>query len=285
MLKQFKLLPLFIFLTAILLVACSGQTAASTSVNPPPEVSQSETAVETLVTDSQIKCQGTQGEAEAIADAKLYVEFNSTDEDLGIHGYLADDGWSDLCVYSPSGDLMLAIKPQAQLKDVTMASVFFEGREPSLNEFGFEDLKSFPEGQYEVRALSFDGTIKAGEATFSRAVPAPPTITFPPLVDEENAGDAPVTTNDLTVTWDDVTETVDGGPVTISGYEVIITKVEHDDPHGFSQPIYDVHVSPNHNSLSVPSEFLEADTVYELEVLALEKSGNQTISVGFFKTE
>ena len=36
---------------------------------------------------------------------------------------------------------------------------------------------------------------------------------------------------------------------------------------------------------AVPVEFLEPDTVYELEVLALEESGNQTITVGFFKTE
>jgi hypothetical protein len=35
----------------------------------------------------------------------------------------------------------------------------------------------------------------------------------------------------------------------------------------------------------VPAEFLEPNTVYELEVLALEGSGNQTISVGFFKTQ
>ncbi len=32
-------------------------------------------------------------------------------------------------------------------------------------------------------------------------------------------------------------------------------------------------------------EFLEPDTVYELEVLALEESGNQTITVGFFMTD
>ena len=32
-------------------------------------------------------------------------------------------------------------------------------------------------------------------------------------------------------------------------------------------------------------EFLEPNTVYELEVLALERSGNQTISVGFFMTD
>jgi hypothetical protein len=45
-----------------------------------------------------------------------------------------------------------------------------------------------------------------------------------------------------------------------------------------------VHVPATVNSLNVPRKFLEADTVYELEVLALEASGNQTISVGFFKT-
>ena len=82
-----------------------------------------------------------------------------------------------------------------------------------------------------------------------------------------------------------MTETLDGEPVTITGYEVIITKQQHVDPHGFSQPIYDVHVSPDRNSLSVPEEFFEPGTEYELEVLALERSGNQTISVSFFTTQ
>lgn len=95
---------------------------------------------------------------------------------------------------------------------------------------------------------------------------------------------AEVDPDDLTVRWEDVTETIDGEPVTITGYEVIITKEHHVDPHGFSQPIYDVHVPSDHNSLSVPDEFFEPGTEYELEVLALERSGNQTISVSFFTT-
>jgi hypothetical protein len=72
--------------------------------------------------------------------------------------------------------------------------------------------------------------------------------------------------------------------VQITGYEVILTKEGAEDPNGFSQPIYDVHVPPTMNSLRVPVEFLQPNTVYELEVLALETSGNQTITVGFFKT-
>ena len=49
-----------------------------------------------------------------------------------------------------------------------------------------------------------------------------------------------------------------------------------------SRPVYDVHVPPSLTSLSVPDEFLQPGTVYELEVIALEESGNQTFSLGFF---
>jgi hypothetical protein len=113
-----------------------------------------------------------------------------------------------------------------------------------------------------------------------------PVITVPPLAeDDESAEDAVVSTADLVIEWEDVTETVNGDPVLITAYEVIVTKEEHEDPNGFSRPIFDVHVPPDQNTLAVPVEFLEPDTVYELEVLALEVSGNQTISIGFFQTE
>jgi hypothetical protein len=70
----------------------------------------------------------------------------------------------------------------------------------------------------------------------------------------------PVSRDGLVVRWDPVTKTVAGGPVNITGYEVIVTKEVADDPHGFSRPTYDVHVPATVNSLSVPREFLEADT-------------------------
>jgi hypothetical protein len=221
-----------------------------------------------------------------IATAKLIIEFNSTDGDLGVHGAFDDQGWKTLCVFDPSGRAVLEVGPQGQLRDLTMAGIFFESREPPIAEFSFSDLKAaFPEGQYTVRAESFDGTILVGSATFTHDVPAPPTITSPPIAeDPRGARKNPVSRDDLVVAWDRVTNTVDDRPVNITGYEVIITKEAAEDPHGFSRPTYDVHVPATVNSLSVPREFLEADTVYELEVLALEVSGNQTISVGFFKT-
>ena len=221
-----------------------------------------------------------------IATAKLIIEYNATDDDFGVHGAFDDQGWKTLCVFDPTGRPVLEVGPQGQLRDLTMAGIFFESREPPASEFSFADLEAaFLEGHYPVRAESFDGTIIVGSATFTHDVPAPPTITSPAIADEpRGAKRNPVSRDNAVIAWERVTKTVDARPVNITGYEVILTKEVADDPHGFSRPTYDVHVPATVNSLSVPREFLEADTVYEVEVLALEVSGNQTISVGFFKT-
>ncbi len=287
--NHFKLFPIFIlFLVLFMLVAC-GQTAKATTPTtallatlptlPEPVL---ESAAASPRAAGKIDC-ASRGETVDISDARLYVEFNATDGDLGVHGGFDDHGWSELCVYAPSGEQILAVKPQAQLGDLTMASIFFESREPELSEFSFDKLVAkFPEGQYEVRASSYDGAILTGAATFSHNVPAEPFIISPLLAeDEETAVDALVSTTNLVVTWEDVTETVDGDPLALSGYELIITKVDHDDPHGFSRPVYDVHLPPDRNSLSVPTEFLEADTVYELEILTLEESATRPFPSAF----
>jgi hypothetical protein len=226
------------------------------------------------------------GQTTQIATAKLIVEYNATDQDIGVHGAFDDHGWKVLCVFDPNARLVLKVTPESQLRDLTMAGIFFESREPPASEFSFADLEArFPEGEYTVRAESFDGQILVGNATFTHDVPAAPTIESPQLAaDPRDAKKAPVPLQDLVVGWKDVTKTVSGEPVDITGYEVIVTNEGAVDPNGFSQPIYDVHVPPSLNSIRVPVEFLEPGTVYELEVLALEASGNQAITVGFFKT-
>ena len=247
---------------------------------------QSGYAASAFAASNQITCSPVHG-AKRIAAAKLFIEHNATDEDTGVHGAFEDDGWSELCVYDPTGKQVLAVKPQGQLGDLTMSGIFFESREPPNSEFSLADLMTaFPEGKYEVRGISFDGTGLTGFATFTHAIPAAPVITFPALVlDAKDAANAVVPTANLVVTWQQVTGTISGAPITITGYEVIITKNVKEDPNGFSRPTFDVHLSPTQNALSVPVQFIEPGTVYELEVLALEKSGNQTISAGFFKTQ
>jgi hypothetical protein len=268
--------------TATMFVLASGAIAASLYGGAPARGN-----VESQAASGACEPGATPSRTTDIAAAKLIIEFNSTDDDIGVHGAFDDDGWKTLCVFDPTGKRVLDVGPQGQLRDLTMAGIFFESREPPSSEFSFADLKAaFPEGEYTVLADSFDGTTLSGSATFTHDVPAPPTITAPSLADDPRGTKKnPVSIEDLEVRWDDVTETVDGEPVNITGYEVIITKEVADDPNGFSRPTYDVHVPPTAHSLSVPEEFLEANTVYELEVLALEVSGNQTISVGFFRTQ
>lgn len=217
--------------------------------------------------------------------ARIYIEHNATDADTGVHGLFGGTGWRELCIVDPTGRLILHVGPQGQLGDLGLADLFFESREPENDEYPIDRLQAdFPEGTYRVSGTDFDGNPLVGTARFSHAIPAEPAIAAPVLGDEESAADFLVDASGLVVRWEPVDETIAGGPVEITAYEVILTKVEHDDPDGWSRPIYDVHVGPTVTELPVPDEFVEPGTLYELEVLAIEESGNQTIGLGFFTT-
>ena len=62
------------------------------------------------------------------------------------------------------------------------------------------------------------------------------------------------------------------GPVpTIIGYEVIVEEAE-------SEKIYKIDVPADVFSVTVPPEFLDLGDEFQYEVLAIEESGNQTIT-------
>jgi len=218
-------------------------------------------------------------------DTLLYIQYNETDGDTGVHGSFGFDGLREVCLTSPDGEQHLLVDPVGPLGDLGINDFFFESREPTVDEYTLEDLKAdFPEGEFTVSGSDFEGTPRLGTARFTHAIPRGPVITEPALEDEENASKAVVPSSGLVVTWEPVTETVDGEPVTVTGYEVIVTQEEWDDPDSQSRPVYDVHVLPDRAELPVAEGFLAPGTLYELEVIALEESGNQTITLGFFTT-
>lgn len=218
-------------------------------------------------------------------EARLYIEHNATDKDTGFHGMFDQEGLAEGCIVTPDGTEVMFVNPAGTLDGLGINQFFFESREPPNDEYSIADLKAdFPEGDYRISGFDYKGEKRVGSAEFSHAIPAQPTIVAPKIVGEEEAESNTLRPKGVTVRWKPVTETIDGEPVTISGYEVIVTQEEHDDPHGLSRPVYDVHVPPDMTELPVPDEFFRPDTLYELEVLALEESGNQTITVGFFTT-
>ena len=74
---------------------------------------------------------------------------------------------------------------------------------------------------------------------------------------------------------------LNGSPIV--GYQVLIVKPNTGIP-ALPKIILDVMMPPTATSMAVPPGFLLPDSTYEWEVLAIEKGGNQTLSVGAFKT-
>ncbi len=259
---------------AAVVAACGASSATSESAEP---------AAEATAGEDGATCPTT-GEAWDVA--KIYIEHNATDADTGIHGFIGGDPWRSMCVTGPDGTRLWTIGPADRLGDLGASEFFWESNEPPNDEYPIEQLTTdFAEGTYTVAGTGVDGTDRIGQATFTHAIPAEPTITSPPLVPDLDGDPPPVVEpGGLVIQWEPVTETIEGEPVEITGYQVIVTDEEADDPNGWARPVYDVHVGPDVTELPVPEEFLAGDTVYELEVLAIEPSGNQTISVGFFRT-
>ena len=82
-----------------------------------------------------------------------------------------------------------------------------------------------------------------------------------------------------TVSWDPVSA-VNGSP--IIAYQVI---VEYEtEVTALPKVTLDVMMSANATSMKIPVGFLKFDTEYEWEVLAIEASGNQTLSSDFLQT-
>ncbi len=225
--------------------------------------------------------------AATLGHARLYIEDNAADGDIGVHGSFDDHAWRVLCVFAPDGTELLSVEPNGKVGELGVASIFFESNEPDYEEFDYDDLvAAFPEGNYVARGMTADGAPLFGAARFSTVVPLPPTILTPDTIQDEDGNLPVVDPSDLVVTWAPSTRSRDGRAVTIAGYQVILVNESFGGNNdSFATPIYDVRVGADVTRLPVPPEFLEPDTVYELEVIAIEDSGNQTIAgASFFRT-
>ena len=225
-------------------------------------------------------------EGAEFSDAKIFIEHNATDEDTGCTRCSLQTAGGSCASPIPMGNGSWSSSRRGS--SATWAWPICSGspREPENSEYSIDDLKAdFPEGDYRVSGIDVEGNQLVGTAEFTHTIPAPATITAPSLADEaEAAAETAHAPEGFEVRWEPVTQTIDGEPLELTGYEVIITDEAFEDANGFSKPVYDVHLRPEATSLTVPPEFFTPGTVYELEVLALESSGNQTISLGFFST-
>ena len=233
-------------------------------------------------------CTVPEGEGRRINHANLFIEDNAGDGDIGVHGYFDDHGWSELCVFDPAGTLILRVLPEGVMGDLGIAGVFFESREPEYADWDYAALKAaWPEGDYTLRASGFGDELLTGAAWFTTVLPSMPEIVTPASVPEPEDVPLPVVpVADLRVEWKPVTTSQDGRPINIRAYQVWVNKENHEDDHGFSRPNFDIHLDADATSIVVPAAFFDPASIYEIEVVAIEESGNQTIGgASYFATE
>jgi hypothetical protein len=203
------------------------------------------------------------------SDSRLKVEINATDGDAGLQQFIDGDPWKKARIINPDGETIFEASPKSEVKNYGLTELFTESSEPPFTEFPIEKFKElFPEGKYKFRGRTIDGKKLVGGAKLTHDFPDGPVITAP-------TSDQVVPVAPLTVMWNDVTSPPG---IVIESWQVLVVR---EDP----LRVFSVDLPAAANSVIVPGEYFEPGTEYKVEVLAIEESGNQTLTeLPFFTT-
>jgi hypothetical protein len=216
-----------------------------------------------------------------LKDAKLNIEHNATDKDTGFQGFVDSEGWRRLDVRGPDGKV-LAFEARGTLAKLGLTELFFESVEPENAKTPIaEMLAKLPAGNYRISGPAQENGKSAGRtsgtAWLTHDIPAGPTLVSP-------AEGATVPVRGVVARWKPVSTTITGDPVQVIAYQLIIEKDVEPHPHMIGKLGLSIYVPRSVTSIAVPDGFLEPHTAYKWEVLAIERSGNQTLSSGSFRT-
>ena len=215
------------------------------------------------------------------------IEFNFSDQDLGVRGFVDGEPWKEVEIENPKGRTIAEVEAKKSMAKQGFAELFFESGEPPLNEVSIKKfLRRFPEGTYEFEGETIEGDEIEGESDFTWVIPCGP--------ENLQATGENTSMNPIVITWDFVTQVVDlkskfnnvecenSDDLEIIGYRVEAeweevlnpgTEDEEEVVHTFG-----VDLKADQNSVTVPPEFIPSGQEYQYEVLVVEASGNQTIT-------
>jgi hypothetical protein len=216
-----------------------------------------------------------------LKDAKLNIEHNATDRDTGFQGFVDSEGWRRLTVRGPDGKV-LRFQGLGSLGELGLTELFFETVEPENAEVPIRRmLAKLPEGRYTIEGPGQENGESTGRtlgrALLTHDIPRGPQLVSP-------ADGATVPTQGVIADWEPVSKTIGGKPTKIIAYQLIIEKDVEPHRHMIGKFGLSMYLPPSVTSIEVPDGFLEPDTAYNWEVLAIERSGNQTLSSAAFGT-
>ena len=207
-----------------------------------------------------------QNNPNSFAIARLYIEFNQSGRnDLGFHVVPDGEDWKAFKILNPSERTIFDATGRAAYSDLGLTEIFFEGAEPSLDDVPLATLLAlFPEVTYRYIGEQVDGS-SSNRVTLSHAIPDGPRVT------------ATVNGDEVVIRWSPVAAPPLGLPnrkIKIVGYQMIVGS-------------FQVTLPAASSSVEVPEEFIAglAAGSQPFEVLAIDVSGNQTITKGEFELE
>lgn len=217
-----------------------------------------------------------------LADASIIIEVNSTDGDAGFQVFLDGDGWRHARVFDSNGDRILLVTATGGVRRIGGGTeLFMETAEPEYEDLdGMQELIDLlPEGEYFFLARTTDGNWATGTAELTHDVPAGPEILQPLPPENEDECSTGVFVDRAVIEWDPVTTDIWGEDgIEIEGYQVIVGTEDADLE-------FSVTVPSDTTMVSIPEEALEPGMEFQFEILAIEESGNQTITESCFETE
>jgi hypothetical protein len=209
-----------------------------------------------------------------LEDARLKFEINSTDQDGGVQVFLDAEEWKTMSILDPQGNLIFSTRTRGRLARFGGSELFLESGEPQFSELPLHKLlKQWPVGVYTFRGTGGAGEVFRGSARLTHRLPSGPRLVSPV------EGSVPQKPRDTVMKWRRV-PALDG--IRIIGYQVLVER--ETDLKALPVVTLDVMMPPTATKLRVPPGFLLPQTEYSWEVLAIEKSGNQTLSSSTFTT-
>jgi len=231
--------------------------------------------------------------AQPFKQTNIHFETNASACDMGIQMSFDTDGITVAEVENPHGQDVFSLRAVYGMESTSDLTELFQERveppitdlidalgcerEPGTDEITLNELlAAWPEGWYEFEGESGDEEFE-GRARLTHRVPAGPEIIAPQ--------DGAIVRDDahLRIRWRKSNGALVPylGPVTIVGYHVVVADVTAATLRpGATKTVLDADLSANETTFLVPKQFLEPNRIYEFEVLATEKYGNETITEG-----
>jgi hypothetical protein len=199
--------------------------------------------------------------------AHLFIEV-STDGDALLRLDADGDAWRHLRVRDPRGRTVIDFASKGHLRRYGLTGFDADAGDLPFRRVPFGRLKArFPEGRYSFVARTLDGRRLIGSDRLTHDIARRPVVLAP-------SRNAVVDAAAVVVSWRPVTKP---SGIRIVRYRVVVSK------DGTNREL-GMDLTPQVTSVTIPAAFLEPGAKYDVEVVARESSGNETVTEVPFRT-